>query len=361
MLTVHKTDGRARRGEVSTAHGTFQTPAFMPVGTAGAVKALTCSDLEECGAEIILGNTYHLYLRPGHERVEKMGGLATFNGWNKPTLTDSGGFQVLSLSDKVKLSDNGATFASIHDGSMHEFTPERAIEVQMAIGADIIMSFDQCPPADSDFAFAETAVRRTTDWAKRGKSHFEKTTVAVPEKNRQRLFGIVQGWVDRGLRKRSAEEIIEIGFPGYAIGGLAVGEEKEQLFEMTDYTAGLLPEDKPRYLMGVGYPEDLLHAVSCGIDMFDCVLPTRNARTGLVFTSEGPLVYRNATYAEDSKPLDPNCDCKVCRRYSRGYIRHLYNQKEVTGIILASYHSTYFYQRLMKNIRAAIDSGVFER
>ncbi|HSH00227.1 MAG TPA: tRNA guanosine(34) transglycosylase Tgt, partial [candidate division Zixibacteria bacterium] len=353
-------DGRARRGALATAHGTVQTPAFMPVGTAGAVKALTCADLEACGVEMILGNTYHLYLRPGPELIHDLGGLAAFNGWRRPTLTDSGGFQVLSLAEKLKITDEGVTFASIHDGSLHHFTPEKAIDVQMAIGADIIMSFDQCPPADCDVSYATQAVERTTAWAKRGKLHFDGVVGEAPEKDTQSVFGIAQGWLDKELRRRSASEIIEIDFPGYAIGGLAVGETKEQLFEMTDFTAALLPDDKPRYLMGVGYPGDILHAVACGVDMFDCVLPTRNARTGHVFTSEGPLVYRNAEYARDEGPLDPNCDCMVCRRYSRAYLRHLYNQKEITAYILATYHSIYFYQSLMRNIRAAIADGVFE-
>ncbi len=357
MLT--HTDGGTRRGEVMTAHGVFQTPAFMPVGTAGAVKALTCEDLESCGAEIILGNTYHLYLRPGHETVERLGGLAKFNGWNKPTLTDSGGFQVMSLSDKVKITDDGVQFASIIDGSLHQFTPEKAIEIQRALGADIIMSFDQCPPADCERRFAEEAVARTARWADRGRKRFD--ALNQEQDTQQALFGIVQGWTDKSLRRLSAQQITDIGFPGYAIGGLAVGESKEQLNEMTGFSAELLPSDKPRYLMGVGYPEDILMAVSAGVDMFDCVLPTRNARTGLVFTSEGPLVYRNAQYAEDERPLDPNCDCQVCRRYSRAYIRHLYNQKEITAHILTTYHSTYFYQKLMSNIRLAIEDGCFEQ
>lgn len=360
MFTITAKDSRARSGRITTAHGEFHTPAFMPVGTAGAVKALTCADLEEAGAEIVLGNTYHLYLRPGHELISRHGGLAAFTGWNKPTLTDSGGFQVMSLSDKLKITDDGVTFASIHDGSMHHFTPERVIEIQIALGADIIMSFDQCPPADCDRSFAITALERTTAWAKRGKKYFDANAATAPEENTQQLYGILQGWTDKELRKRSAEEITALDFPGYAIGGLAVGEDKNTLYDMTDYTAALLPEDKPRYLMGVGYPEDILQAVSCGVDMFDCVLPTRNARTGLVFTSEGPLVFRNADCADDSRPVDPNCDCKVCRRYSRAYIRHLYNQSEITAQILATYHSIYFYQKLMGNIRKAIASGVFD-
>ncbi len=354
---VNGNNAKARRGKIRTAHGTFQTPAFMPVGTAGAVKALTCADLESCGAEIILGNTYHLYLRPGHELIQRLGGLAKFNGWNKPTLTDSGGFQVMSLSEKVKISDDGVEFASIIDGSAHNFTPERAIEIQRALGADIIMSFDQCPPADCTREFAEDAVERTARWAERGQCHFNELN--AKNNTQQDIFGIVQGWTDKELRRRSAQQITSLGFAGYAIGGLAVGEEKTQLNDFTAFTADLLPPDKPRYLMGVGYPEDILMAVAAGVDMFDCVLPTRNARTGLVFTSEGPLVYRNAEYAEDERPLDPNCDCQVCRRYSRAYIRHLYNQKEITAHILTTYHSTYFYQKLMSYIRQSIEDNCF--
>ncbi len=356
-FSISNTDKNARRGIVKTAHGAFQTPAFMPVGTAGAVKALTCEDLESCGAEIILGNTYHLYLRPGHELIERLGGLASFNGWNKPTLTDSGGFQVMSLSDKLKISEDGVEFASVIDGSLHLFTPERAIDIQRSIGADIIMSFDQCPPADCEREFAEEAVERTARWAERGLKHFAKQN--SENDTRQALFGIVQGWTDKELRRRSVGQITGLDFPGYSIGGLAVGESKSLLNEMTAFTTELLPADKPRYLMGVGYPEDILMAVAAGVDMFDCVLPTRNARTGLVFTSEGPLVYRNATNSEDDRPLDANCECRVCQRYSRAYIRHLYNQKEITAHILATYHSTYFYQNLMSGIRQAIESHSF--
>jgi queuine tRNA-ribosyltransferase len=356
-FSLTHTDDGARRGVIRTKRGAFRTPAFMPVGTAGAVKALTCEDLESCGAEIILGNTYHLYLRPGHELIERLGGLASFNGWNKPMLTDSGGFQVMSLSDKVRITDDGVEFASVIDGSSHHFTPERAIDIQRALGADIIMSFDQCPPADCEREFAEQAVERTTRWAERGQRHFD--LLNSESDTQQELFGIVQGWTDKELRQRSVRQITDLGFPGYSIGGLAVGESKAELNEMTAFTADLLPADKPRYLMGVGYPEDILMAVAAGVDMFDCVLPTRNARTGLVFTSEGPLVYRNATSAEDDSPLDPNCGCRVCRRYSRAYIRHLYNQKEITAQILATYHSTYFYQQLMSCIRQAIEDGCF--
>jgi queuine tRNA-ribosyltransferase len=351
------TDGTARRGAVTTPHGTFQTPAFMPVGTSGAVKAMTAEDLETCGAEIILGNTYHLYLRPGEKLIRSKGGLAKFTSWNKPTLTDSGGFQIFSMQDLLQVDDDGVTFKSHHDGSSHRFDAEKVIQVQRDLGADIIMSFDQCVPYPADREMAVTGLNRTFDWAKRGLDYFKGEESKEP--TGVGLFGIVQGSTYPDLRKLSAEQLVSLDFPGYSIGGLAVGESKKEMEEMLAYTIQFLPENKPRYLMGVGYPEDILMAVSYGVDMFDCVLPTRNARTGMVFTSEGPLVFRNAEYAEDDRPLDVNCDCRVCRRYSRAYIRHLYNQSEITSLVLASFHSTYFFQNLMRNIRSAIEQGKF--
>lgn len=352
-------DNSARRGEVITPHGSFQTPAFMPVGTAGAVKALTSGDLEECGAEIILGNTYHLYLRPGTEIIKTQGGLAKFNSWNKPTLTDSGGFQVFSLQDISKITDEGVEFRSHHDGSKHMFTPEKVIEIELDIGADIIMAFDQCIPYPADRSMAELGVKRTFDWLKRCVAKFDDIVGKEEMKANSLLFGIVQGSTYKDLRKLSAEQVTSIDLPGYAVGGLSVGESKDEMEDMLAHTIQYLAIDKPRYLMGVGYPEDILMAVSYGIDMFDCVLPTRNARTGNVFTSEGQMTYRNAEFANDDRPLDLNCSCKVCQRYSRAYIRHLYNQSEITGMILASYHSTYFFQNLMKNIRTAIEEHRF--
>ncbi len=312
-FTLDGVDGPARLGTITTPHGVVHTPTFMPVGTSGAVKALTSGDLEECGAEIILGNTYHLYLRPGNELIRELGGLAKFSSWNKPTLTDSGGFQVFSLQDLLKIDDDGATFKSHHDGSLHQFNAEKVIEIERDIGADIIMSFDQCAPYPAEYDLAATAVRRTYDWAQRGLTHFTRLENEHPTGTA--LFGIVQGSVYPELRKLSAEQITSLDFPGYAVGGLAVGESKEEMEKTLAFTTGFLPTDKPRYLMGVGYPEDILMAVSNGVDMFDCVLPTRNARTGMVFTSEGPLVFRNADCARSELPLDPNCDCKVCRRY----------------------------------------------
>ncbi len=354
---INASDNFARRGNAVTAHGTFQTPAFMPVGTSGAVKALTSDDLEECGAEIILGNTYHLYLRPGEKLIQQLGGLAKFNGWNRPTLTDSGGYQIFSLQELSVIDDDGVTFRSHLDGSERRFTPEKVVEIQVALGADIIMSFDQCVPFPAVIRSAEIGVHRTFDWAKRGLRRYQELCNAVEVKSS--LFGIVQGSVYESLRKLSAEQIVSLDFAGYAVGGLAVGESKEAMEEMLALAIQYLPSDKPRYLMGVGYPEDIFMAVSYGVDMFDCVLPTRNARTGMVFTSEGPLVFRNADCADDERPLDLNCDCKVCRRYSRAYIRHLYNQREITALILASYHSTYFYQKLMRDIRASIEKNAF--
>ena len=326
----------------------------MPVGTSGAVKALTSEDLEQIGAEIILGNTYHLYLRPGTEIIKSQGGLAKFNAWHKPTLTDSGGFQVFSLKDISSVTDEGVEFQSHHDGSRHFFTPERVMEIEHAIGADIIMAIDQCVPYPSTETDAAVAVSRTYQWARRClAAHSQRHNLA------QSLFGIVQGSVYKNLRAQSAEQLVSLDFPGYAVGGLAVGESKSEMEDTLAHTMKYLPTDKPRYLMGVGYPEDILMAVSYGVDMFDCVLPTRNARTGAVFTSRGQIVYRNALYANDDRPLDPDCDCRVCRRYSRAYLRHMFNQSEITGMVLASYHSCYFFQNLMRNIRSALEQGTF--
>jgi queuine tRNA-ribosyltransferase len=358
LLELVTSDGAARRGVLHTAHGDVQTPAFMPVGTSATVKALTSEDLDSIGAEIILGNTYHLYLRPGTEVIRQVGGLAKFNGWNKPTLTDSGGFQVFSLRDISQISDEGVEFQSHHDGSRHLFTPEKVMQIQHDIGADIIMAFDQCVPFPADHELAEVGVHRTFRWAKRCLDAHQQLADANGRKID--LFGIVQGSVYKDLRTISAEQIVSLDLPGNAIGGLSVGESKSEMENMLGHTIEFLPHEKPRYLMGVGYPEDLLMAVSYGVDMFDCVLPTRNARTGNVFTSEGQIVYRNAEYANDERPLDPNCSCHVCRRYSRAYIRHLYNQREITGMVLATYHNSYFFQDLMRNIRQAITEHRFD-
>jgi queuine tRNA-ribosyltransferase len=358
LFNLIKTDGISRRGELCTSHGKVQTPTFMPVGTSGAVKALTSGDLDSIGAEIILGNTYHLYLRPGTAIVKNQGGLAAFNGWNKPTLTDSGGFQIFSLQDINKVTDDGVEFQSHLDGSRHFFTPEKVMQIEHEIGADIIMAFDQCVPYPAERSQAELGVKRTQDWAQRCKVAHAK--LAFEDIWKINLFGIVQGSTYEDLRTVSAHQIVDLDFAGNAIGGLSVGESKGEMEAMLAHTIQFLPKDKPRYLMGVGYPEDILMAVSYGIDMFDCVLPTRNARTGAVFTSEGQLVYRNADFSDDNKPLDPNCDCMVCKRYSRAYIRHMYNQSEITGMVLSSYHSCYFFQNLMRGIRKAIEENRFD-
>ena len=358
MFELNSADGLARRGKVATDHGTFQTPAFIPVGTTGAVKALTCEDLEECGAEIILGNTYHLYLRPGSELIKNMGGLARFNSWNKPTLTDSGGFQIFSLKDISTVNDNGVEFKSHYDGSKHFFSPEKAIQIQHDLGADIIMQLDECVAYPVSQNAARLGVDRTYQWGQRCIKEHQR--LCQSDDTQINLFGIVQGSVYPELRKMSAGQIVSLDFVGNAIGGLAVGESKQEMEDMLALTIDLLPENRPRYLMGVGYPEDILMAVSYGVDMFDCVLPTRNARTGAVFTSSGPLVYRNAEYSNDERPLDIDCDCRVCQRYSRAYLRHLYNQSEITAMVLSSYHSTYFYQQLLKDIRKAIESNSFD-
>lgn len=349
FFTLLQRDDTARLGRLTTLHGVVNTPAFMPVGTSGSVKAMTAEDLESIGADIILGNTYHLYLRPGTEIVRQMGGLASFSSWHKPTLTDSGGYQVFSLKEISKVTEDGVEFQSHHDGSRHFFSPERVIEIEQGLGADIIMAFDHCVPYPSDHTAASKAVTRTTAWAKRCKERHAATTDGL-----QHLFGIVQGSVYADLRTESARQIVDLDFPGNAIGGLSVGETKPEMEAMLAHTVPLLPTEKPRYLMGVGYPEDILMAVGYGIDMFDCVLPTRNARTGAVFTSDGPVVYRNAEYARDDRPLDPRCACRVCQRYSRSYLRHLFNQGEIVGMVLATYHSCYFFQHLMRQIRQAI-------
>jgi queuine tRNA-ribosyltransferase len=357
LFRLQASDGAARRAEISTPHGRFQTPAFMPVGTSGAVKALTSGDLETCGAEIILGNTYHLYLRPGTQIIKSQGGLAEFSGWRKPMLTDSGGFQIFSLRDISTVSDEGVEFRSHHDGSRHFFSPVTSMQVQHDIGADIIMAFDYCVPYPADRELAELGVERTWLWAQECQEYHESLVKAG--QTQQVLFAIVQGSTYRDLRRLSAEQLVAMDFPGYAIGGLSVGESKQEMEAMLVGQIEYLPDEKPRYLMGVGYPEDILMAVGYGVDMFDCVLPTRNARTGNVFTSRGQITYRNAAYADDSRPLDPDCDCPVCRRYSRAYIRHLYNQSEITGMVLATLHSTWFFQKLMQGIRGAIEAGRF--
>ncbi|MDD4051082.1 MAG: tRNA guanosine(34) transglycosylase Tgt [candidate division Zixibacteria bacterium] len=352
------TDGAARLGRLTTPHGIVDTPFFMPVGTQGVVKTLTGDDLEAMGAQIFLINTYHLYLRPGVDVIERMGRIHKFAAWPKALLSDSGGYQVFSHHGKTKITDDGVRFQSHIDGSYHDFTPEKVIEIQRRLGPDIIMSFDECVPYPATRDDALQGVEQTTRWAARGVETFERLDGdgRFPS---QLLHGIVQGSVYDDLRRKSAEDLLAMDFPGYSIGGLSVGEPKEEMGRMLDVTLPLLPTDRQRYLMGVGYPEDILMAVEKGIDMFDCVLPTRNARTGLVFTSFGQYNFRNATAADDDRPLDPDCSCPVCRRYSRGYIRHLYGVNEITAHRMATYHSVHFFIKLMEGIRRAIADNRF--
>ena len=340
----------ARRGKLETEHGSFQTPIFMPVGTQAAVKSISPPELKEIGAEIILGNTYHLSLRPGEELIEKAGGLHEFMNWDRPILTDSGGFQVFSLAELNKITDQGVHFQSHIDGARYFIDPERSIEIQKRLGADIIMAFDECPPGDADKKYVNKAVERTLKWAERCQKKHNPNSG-------QTLFGIIQGGVYKDLRQMCASELRDMNFAGYAVGGLSVGEKKEDMMRVLDFTVPELPEDKPRYLMGVGTPGDLLEGVQRGIDMFDCVLPTRLGRHGSCFTSRGRIKVRNAEYKEDFTPVDPECDCRVCENYTRAYIRHLLKRKEILGVRLTSYHNLYFYLQLMKKVRSAVSRG----
>jgi len=353
MYIVRKRDiqTKARLGVLSTAHGDIQTPFFMPVGTNATVKCLSFEDIRVMDAQIVLSNTYHLVLRPGLDILEKAGGLHRFINWNGPLLTDSGGYQVFSLSRLRKIADEGVTFQSHLDGSTHFFSPESVIDSQGIFGSDIMMPLDECVPYPSDKRTTQKALERTTQWAKRSKEQFGEK--AYDEKGQQ-LFGIVQGATYKNLREQSAEEILNIGFDGYAIGGVSVGEPIEEMFKAIDWVAPLLPEDKPRYLMGIGMPDQIVEAVAEGVDMFDTCLPTRCGRHGTAFTSMGKILLRNAQYADDFKPIDENCSCMVCQNYSRSYIRHLATLKEITGLSLISYHNVFFYVNLMKNIRKAL-------
>lgn len=330
----------ARLGQLRTAHGVVNTPIFMPVGTRATVKTCSPKDLIEIGAEIILGNTYHLYLRPGHQIIQRAGGLHKFMGWKKPILTDSGGFQVFSLGERRTITERGVEFQSEIDGSKHMISPERAIEIQNALGADVIMAFDECPAHTTDREYIENSMKMTLRWAKRCKETHKNSN--------QLLFGIVQGGFFHDLRKESVERTVEIGFSGYAIGGLSVGEEKELMYQTAAYTAPLLPKEKPRYLMGVGTPQDLVHSVSFGIDMFDCVMPTRNARNGSLFTSSGTVKIRNAKYRSDFTPLDSNCHCYTCQNFTCAYLRHLDSENEMLGHHLKTVHNLHFYLSLMR-------------
>lgn len=344
----------ARVGVIHTASGDIPTPIFMPVGTAGTVKTMTVDDLKEMGAKIILGNTYHLYLKPGMDIMRKAGGLHKFMNWDGPILTDSGGFQVFSLADNRKISEDGVMFRSHIDGSKHFFTPEKSIEIQNDIHSDIMMSFDECVDANASYDYVKNSMERTLRWAKRGLDYHK--THSHPD---QSLFGIVQGGMFKDLRERSAKETVAMNFDGYSIGGLSVGETKEEMIDILNFTTPLLPEDKPRYNMGVGTPDYLFESFEAGIDMADCVLPTRIARNGTALTSEGRVVIKNATYKEDFSKLDPECDCYTCSNYSRAYLRHLVNAKEILGARLLSYHNLYFLLKMCENIREAIMNDSF--
>ena len=383
-FTVEARDGQARVGRMKLPHGVVETPVFMPVGTVASVKAVPQDVLEELGASIILGNTYHLYLRPGHENVRRLGGLHRFMSWDRSMLTDSGGFQVFSLSELRKLTEDGVTFRSHLDGSSHFFSPERSMEIQIALGADIIMAFDECTEHPAERDRARESMDLTLRWAGRSKKYFEQHKTEVPWFGKesevgsqesakslpdsrllttgyQSLFGIVQGGMYPDLRRECAKRLVEMDFPGYAVGGLSVGEPRDLTYEVVNATLPHLPENKPRYLMGVGTPEEIVEYVAQGIDMMDCVLPTRAARHGLLFTSQGKVNIKNSRYVLDESPLDPNCGCKVCSRYSRAYLRHLYAANEMLAQVLNTIHNLAFYLDTMRQVRQSIRLGEFSR
>ena len=365
---LHKTDTRtkARRGTVTTPHGTIETPIFMPVGTAATVKAMRPEEVKELGAQIILSNTYHLYLRPGHEIVREAGGLHKFMNWDKPILTDSGGFQVFSLGKMRKITEEGVKFQSHIDGSRHMLSPEKSMEVQHSLGSDIMMAFDECAPYPADRSYVENSLELTTRWLKRCKAAHDAyaeqlggESQILGEGCNQSLFGIMQGGMYQDLRKRSAEQVVELDLPGYSIGGLSVGEPKELMYEVMDECVDYLPKEKPRYLMGVGSPDCLFEGVERGIDMFDCVLPTRIARHGMAMTSHGKVNIKNKQYERDFTPLDPECDCYTCRNYSKAYLRHLFKSDEILSAMLMTNHNLHFLVKTMERIREAIDQDRF--
>jgi queuine tRNA-ribosyltransferase len=355
-FAIHASDGRARTGVIAMPRGDIRTPAFMPVGTAATVKAMRPAEVRAAGADVILGNTYHLMLRPGAERVARLGGLHGFMGWDRPILTDSGGYQVMSLSALTKQSEEGVSFKSHLDGSRHMLTPERSMEIQRLLDSDIVMVFDECPPNGVDAKRAAASMARSMRWAQRSRDAFD---AGGDHAARAALFGIQQGSLDEALRAESAAALIDIGFDGYAIGGLAVGEGQDAMFGVLDYAPGQLPANKPRYLMGVGKPDDLVGAVERGVDMFDCVLPTRSGRNGQAFTWAGPVNIRNAKHGEDQGPLDPRCGCPVCGTWSRAYLHHLVRAGEMLGAMLMTQHNIHFYQALMAAMRDAITAGRF--
>lgn len=352
FFKVIKKYKNARIGEINTSHGKILTPVFMPVGTQATVKIMTPLDLEEMGYEIILANTYHLYLRPGIELIKKFSGLHKFMGWKKSILTDSGGFQVFSLKELRKITKEGVIFKSHIDGSEHLFTPEKVIEIQNILNSDIIMCLDECPPYPATYEYINDSLNRTIEWAKRSKQ--------AHKKENQYLFGIIQGGIYKDLREKAMQEMFKLDFPGYALGGVSVGEEKEFIYKVVDWCGVLMPENKPRYLMGVGTPEDIWYAVERGIDMFDCVFPTRIARNGNIYTSEGQIAIRNSEFKEDERPMDENCTCYACKNFSRAYIRHLFNVHEILGMRLTTLHNLHFMIRLIENIRKSILEENFE-
>ncbi|MDO7834896.1 tRNA guanosine(34) transglycosylase Tgt [Sphingobium sp. HBC34] len=353
-FSVAATDGKARTGVIRMRRGDIRTPAFMPVGTAATVKAMRPAEVRATGADIILGNTYHLMLRPGAERMARLGGLHGFMGWDRPILTDSGGYQVMSLSALTKMSEEGVAFSSHIDGSKHMLTPERSMEIQRLLDSDIVMAFDECTKNGCTHDEAARSMERSMRWAKRSREGFD---MGGDHADRAALFGIQQGSLDENLRRISAEKLIEIGFDGYAVGGLAVGEGQEAMFATLNFAPDMLPQDKPRYLMGVGKPDDIVGAVERGIDMFDCVLPTRSGRNGQAFTWAGPLNIRNAKFNEDKGPLDPRCGCPVCATWSRAYLHHLVKAGEMLGAMLMTQHNIHFYQELMQGLRDHIAAG----
>lgn len=356
MYTLINTDSNtdARRGTVHTAHGDIPTPFFMPVATTATVKTMSSVDLHDMDSPVVLSNTYHLYLRPGLEIMKEAGGLHAFMNWNKPILTDSGGYQAFSLTKFRKITDEGVKFRSHIDGSLHFFTPEKVMDIQSVLGSDLVMPLDECSPYPCDRKKALRGLKRTTAWAKRTKRYFHETGMHA---RGQRLFSIVQGATYKDLREQSAQELLEIDTDAYAIGGVSVGETVKEMFEALNWVIPLLPKDKPRYFMGIGLPDQIVRAVGLGIDMFDCSIPTRYGRHGSAFTSRGKIVVLNAQYTKDFTPLDANCDCHVCKHYTRAYLRHLCNLREITGVRLLSYHNLYFYIKLMEKIRAAIQDN----
>lgn len=357
---VIKRTGRARRCRLTTPHGTVQTPVFMPVGTAGAVKGVTTDQCRDAGVQILLANTYHLMLRPGAETVERLGGLHTMMAWDRPILTDSGGFQVFSLAERRKIDEAGVTFKSHVDGSEHRLTPQRAIEIQRLLGADIIMQLDECPPGQAEHDHVADAVERSAQWAGLCRDAWLENGAMSAQGSRQALFGIQQGGTHLDLREKSAGELVKLDLPGYAVGGLSVGEGHQAMIDVLDHLDGWLPADKPRYLMGVGEPRDLLAAIARGVDMFDCVLPTRNGRNAMAFTWHGPVRLRNATNTQDTRPLDETCGCYTCRNFSRGVLRHLFMAKEMLGPTLTSLHNLTFFGQFLAAIRQSIEEGDFE-